>query len=164
MVSTGLHMTELATSLATRGWRVRAYCAAIAEHRNTHPPHELHDGVEIRRVYPRGRHGGSIAARLWFASSYALAVALRIFRDRRELSASLVTTNPPFLGLIALAARWLFGLPYALIVYDIYPDTAINLGLIGRGSAMGRLGELIGRLILTHAAVAIVMCRDMGRI
>jgi colanic acid biosynthesis glycosyl transferase WcaI len=164
MVSTGLHMTELAVSLAAGGWRIRAYCAAAPEHPEVQPARELLEGVEIRRVHPGRRQGLSIAARLWHAGSYAFKVAARIVRDRRELGASLVTTNPPFLGLIALAARWLFKLPYALIVYDVYPDTAINLGLISSQSVTARLWESLSRLILNRATVAIVIGRDMERV
>ena len=164
MVGTGLHMTELASSLSERGWNLRIYCSGVLEIEDPPASCEILPGIEIRRVHWAQRSNRKIASRLAGAASFVVAVGTALIRDRCDLKALLVTTNPPFLGLAALAARWLFGLPYVLIVYDVYPDIAVKLGVIKGGSLIGRLWGLLSRVTLNGAATAIVIGRDMEEV
>jgi glycosyltransferase involved in cell wall biosynthesis len=58
----------------------------------------------------------------------------------------------------------LLGKPYLLIVYDIYPDIAVNLGLLAPRTFLTRYWDWVTRLIFRHAAVLVVIGRDMADI
>jgi glycosyltransferase involved in cell wall biosynthesis len=158
-------MTELSSALASLGWRLRVYCASPAAKLNTAGDgcarEEEWQGISIRRVAPWGSHGDAILPRLMFAIGYTVAVLLRLVRDRRRLRAILVGTNPPFAGAAAVAAWHAFGTPYVVIVYDVYPDVAIGLGLIRDRSLVARLWKRVARRILADAAEIVVIGRDM---
>ena len=173
MKSTGLHMTELAVSLARRGWRLRVYCSRptgpiatgpiVDEDRGREFPCD-HEGVEVIRVRPLGRHEGGIAGRLVFGVSYVIAIAIRVVRDRRELAGFIVTTNPPFVGLAALLMRRLFAMPYVQIVHDLFPDSLVKLGTIRERSSIARVWSRVTRAIFREAALVVAIGRDMAEI
>lgn len=169
MISTGMHMTELATALTRLGWSITVYCAKPSLDPNSEQTQEVeqestYEGVRIRRVPSVGAHRGSMIARGLMGVSFMLGCAWAALRHRREYDAILMTTNPPFLGLIGWAATKLLHKPYVLIVYDIYPDIAINLGAIGPRSLIARIWRRVTRLIMRSAARNVVIGRDMAEI
>jgi glycosyltransferase involved in cell wall biosynthesis len=163
MVSTGLHMTELATGLAERGWLMQVYCAA-PERQLSEDGAEEYNGVRIRRIKPLGNHRRNLAARLVFALSFTFGCLWRVARDRSRLAGLIVTTNPPFVGLAALAMRMLFGMRYLVIVYDVFPEVAVRLGVLRKGSLFERLWDWFTRRLLRSASHVVVIGRDMEEI
>lgn len=165
MISTGIHMTELATGLAEKGWTVTVYCAQPSlgiSFSNSKAPSLLENkGVKIRRVQSFGSHSRNIFARLLFAMSYIASTAWTVFRDRRYYSGLIVTTNPPFLGLVARFMKLVCHKPYIFIVHDVYPDTAVKLGVMSSTSMLTHIWERITRSILRGADAVVVIGRDM---
>lgn len=167
MISTGIHMTELAVALARRGWRVQAICAQPSLSSGDNPEVErelLHDGVRITRVPTVGRQNATLLSRALFAVSFALSTAMWLIRNRRTVSGLVITTNPPFLALLGWGARKLSGLPYVLIVYDVYPEIAARLGVIRSGSLLERVWAWASRVMLNGAERVVVIGRDMDAI
>lgn len=169
MVSTGIHMTELATRLAELGWQVTVYSAAPAwgsEWDEAQPvPKELvYEGVKVLRVPTVGRHRGSLLSRGLFAVSFVLSVGWALWRGRAEYPAIVITTDPPFLGIIGWLFSRLFKRPYLLIVYDIYPDIVIKLGISSTRSWFIRAWRWMTRVMLIEAAVIVVIGRDMAEV
>lgn len=167
MVSTGMHMTELASRLSEMGWQITVYCARPSWGVDTAvpvPKVTSYQGVQIIRVPTVGNQQKSLLSRTLFALSFLLATGWEVWRHRHEFPGLVLTTNPPFLGILG----WLFShflrKPYLLIVYDVYPDIAVNLGLISRHSLVARIWELATRLIFRHAEVLVVIGRDMAKI
>ncbi len=165
MISTGMHMTELAVGLARTGWRVTAYCAQPSlslEHKNEKaPPTGEYEGVSIRRVKTIGSYAGGIFRRLTFSVSYVLATMAVVVRERRQIDLLLITTNPPFLGLVGVIATVFLRVPYGIIVYDVYPEIAVRLGLLEDGSLGARAWDWVTKLILRRACRVVVIGRDM---
>src|SRR6267143_5319063 len=83
MISTGMHMTELAVALTRRGWRVSAVCAQpsllLSEANLAVPRAMTHQGIAITRVATMGSHGG-LAGRALFAISFVLTSVARVWR------------------------------------------------------------------------------------
>lgn len=164
MISTGMHMTELAVALTRRGWLVTAVCAQpslLLSEANARAPREMtHEGITITRVGALGSHGG-LAGRALFALTFVLTSMARAAGLRRGARGIVLTTNPPFLGLGA----WLFSklgvLPYVLIVYDVYPEIATRMGVIKAGSLIDRVWKRLSAAVLNEAAATIVIGRDM---
>lgn len=169
MVSTGLHMTELSTRLAELGWQITVYCAkpswGLDQEGWTEVPNELtYQGVRIRRVPTLGKQQGGLLSRLLFAVTFVLAVGWEVIRKRGEYPGLVVTTNPPFLGLVSWLYSRVFRRPYLLIVYDVYPDIAVRLGALSPQSWLTKTWAWMTRLILREAAVVVVIGRDMEKI
>ncbi len=166
MISTGIHMTELATALTRHGWKITVYCAQPSlslEDTNPRVPRELeYQGVRVVRVPSIGSHRGAVAGRLLFALTYLLGSLWAVIIARRNLSGLIITTNPPFLALVGVLAAKLLGLPYILIIYDVYPEIAIRLGVLGSRSFIARLWERLARLMLNCSSVCVVIGRDMA--
>src|SRR6266568_11156 len=167
MISTGMHMTELAVALTRRGWRVSVVCAQpsllLSETNVAVPRAMTHEGITITRVATIGSHS-SLAGRALFAFSFVLTSMVRALRLRYGARGIVLTTNPPFLGLGAWVLSRLRVLPYVLIVYDVYPEIASRLGVLKEGSFIEQLWQRATRLVLNEAAAVVVIGRDMERI
>ena len=169
MLSTGLFMTNIATGLVQRGWAVRVYCAQPlylpGGINNEDTPRYLnYEGVEIIRVPTLSTARLSLLRRLINAATFLLAIAWYLVRDQRNLLGVINTTNPPFLGLVAWVAKWSLGLPFVTIVHDIYPDVAVQLGMLTRRSPITWLWERLTRLIFNQSVGLIVIGRDMAQL
>jgi glycosyltransferase involved in cell wall biosynthesis len=170
MISTGLHMTELATGLAAEGVRLRVYSArpiyrdVTQKSPDEFPGFMVYKDVEVVRVPSFGGHDASLLLRGVNALSYLLFTAFYLIRDRKQLAGIINTTNPPFLGLAAYLARLVAGLRYVTIVYDVYPDVAVCIGVLARSSWLTWFWERITRFIFQRSAVLIVIGRDMEQL
>ncbi|MCB0062376.1 MAG: glycosyltransferase family 4 protein, partial [Caldilineaceae bacterium] len=169
MLSTGLFITHIATGLVQNGWRVRVYCSRPsylpkAENPQNAPLHITYQGVEVIRVPTLSTARDTLSRRLLNAITFLLSIAWYLFRDRKELLGVVNTTNPPFLGVVAWLAKRLLGLPYLTIVHDIYPDVAVQTGLLARHSPVTWLWERITRLIFNGSAGLVVIGRDMAEL
>lgn len=169
MLSTGLFMTHIATGLVQRGWRVRVYCAQPiyqpgGGNYEPVPKQLIYQGVEILRVPTLSTARRSLPRRLLNAVTFLLSIAWHLIRDRRELLGIINTTNPPFLGLVTWLAKWCLGLPFLTIVHDVYPDVAVQLGLLSKRSPLTWLWERLTRLILNQSVGLIVIGRDMAQL
>lgn len=95
---------------------------------------EMREGIRILRVWTIPDHRRSIARRILNYSIFALLAAAAALRKVREpLHCLFTATDPlffmPFLMIVAAIKR----VPVVLDERDLYPDTAIALGLIREG-------------------------------
>lgn len=169
MLSTGLFMTQIATGLVQRGWRVRVYCAQPlympgGVNNEDTPRYLEYEGVEIIRVPTLSTARNSLLRRLLNALTFLLAITWYLLRDRHTLLGVINTTNPPFLGLVAWLAKWGLGLPFLTIVHDVYPDVTVQLGILTKHSPLTWLWERLTRLIFNQSVGLIVIGRDMAKL
>ncbi len=166
MVSTGMHMTELAERLTELGWQITVYCArpSWGSESGTVPRTMNYKGIEIIRVATVGDQKKNLPSRALFALSFLISVSLLLWRHRKAFPGVVVTTNPPFLGLVGWLFSSLFRLPYLLIIYDIYPEIVVNLGVLTSNSIITKGWYRITQLIFRKAAVLVVIGRDMEQI
>ena len=166
MISTGMHMTELATRLAELGWQITVYTAkptwgTDGDKDRSAPKEMVHEGVRILRVPTIGRQKGNLLSRTVSAVTFVLSVSWALWRKRAEYPGMVITTNPPFIGVLGWLYSRLSGRPYLLIVYDVFPDFAISLGVLSADSPIAKAWERMTRMILAGAAVTVVIGRDM---
>jgi len=164
MVSTGMHMTELARRLRKRNWEVTVYCAqpALEEDGEEVPSEMTHRGIRIKRMPTIGEQRESTASRLVLALTYLASTIRALIGDRGKYDGLLVTTNPPFIGLAGWFMSKVFDKPYVQLVYDVYPDIAEQLGVIEENGVVSALWERMTRLMLNEAASTVVIGRDMA--
>lgn len=169
MVSTGMHMTELSSRLSELGWDITVYCAKPSWGSNdsdqeSTPRDMVYQNINIHRVRTLGNQQSSLIARGLFALTFFMSVCWALLRHVKQFPAIMVTTNPPFIGLVGWLFSKLFRKPYLLLVYDVYPDIAVNLGVLSEKSIITKFWAWLTRLILNSAETIVVIGRDMDEI
>lgn len=163
LISTGQSLTELAEELAARGVdiEVTAGPPTFVRRREATPRTMEHRGIRIRRLwgtrFPKLQLGGRVLNQLSFALS---ALVDQVVHRRR--APILVLTEPPFLAwscAVLRALRW--GPPYVYVIFDVYPDTAVNLGVLRAGGLVARSWDRANRFTLRHAEQIVVIGRCM---
>lgn len=167
MVSTGLHMTELSTSINNSFDDIEIEVLRSYPSKKTFTDNEIENNyknVNIIRKRSNGEEHGSIFNRLLFASSFFFRVFHYLLLHKKKYAGYIITTNPPFLGLATVVVKKIFQKPYFLIVYDVYPDVAVEMGILKKDSLTARLWNFITLTILKNARGISVIGRDMEKI
>lgn len=79
----------------------------------------------------------------------------------RHRNLALLTTAPPFLPILGYVAHLLFGLPYVCLLYDLYPDIAIELGVVSERHWLAQFWREVNRKIWRRAQGIIVLSPAM---
>ncbi len=163
LVSTGQTLTELCEELVQLGINVEVICGpqTILNRDKRTPKHIRHKGIDIRRVwgtkFPKLNLIGRILNQLTFAVSVFFYLLLH--RPRKPI---LVLTNPPFLAVSCAILRALkIGGPYVYLVFDVYPDTAVQLGVLKENGLLSRCWERFNAFVFRHASAIVVIGRCM---
>jgi glycosyltransferase involved in cell wall biosynthesis len=166
MISTGMHMTELAARLTELGWQITVYTAKPSwgtddgDHQLV-PREIVHEGIKILRVPTIGSQRGGLVSKAIAALTFVISVSGAMWRRRADNAGLVITTNPPFIGVLGWLFSRLYGRPYLIIVYDVFPEFAISLGVLPQDSWIAKVWRRATRLILSGAAVIVVIGRDM---
>jgi len=167
MVSTGMHMTELGIALTKLGWQIEVVCAQpslILERANDRVPWEMdYQGITIHRVRTVGSHKGTFS-RILMAVSFCIGAFFRLFLTGNRYTGIVLGTNPPFAGIIGVLLKRIIRMPYVMIVYDVYPDLAIELGALNRDRFLARAWNWFTVLSLRNSEAVVVIGRDMASI
>ncbi|MBI3273462.1 MAG: glycosyltransferase family 4 protein [Planctomycetes bacterium] len=161
VAATAQILTDLAEDLAEAGWDVTAV-AGRAPYEGAAPPlvaAEERRGVRIRRVWATAFGRGEPAGRLCdYATFFAGAAGACLTLPRPDVIVTLST--PPLLSLVGLATRLFRGSRFVYWVQDLYPDTAVALGLLGAGWKSGAL-EALSRASLRGADRVVALGEGM---
>ncbi len=131
--STAQHLTDLAESLADRGYECHVLCSkgGYQGKRSSVPSHEVHNGVRIHRVGSTSLGRRSFARRMVdYLSFYAQALIAAVAMPRCDVTVTL--TTPPIIGLIGVVLARLKRTLHVFWSMDLHPDAGIELGLLGR--------------------------------
>ncbi len=163
LVSTGQTLTELCEELVQFGINVEVICGpqTILNRDKKIPKCMQHKGIHIRRVwgthFPKLNLVGRVINQLTFAVSAFFY--LLFYCPRKPI---LVLTNPPFLAVSCAILRALkIGGPYIYLVFDVYPDTAIKLGVIKGKSLLAHIWDRFNAFVFRHASAIVVIGRCM---
>ena len=86
---------------------------------------EKYKGVKIIRVSNIGKQHGSFFNRIIFSFSFLFKTLIYCVLNSSKFDKILLTTNPPFLGIVPYLMNLIFNVPYIFICYDIYPQIAL---------------------------------------
>lgn len=131
--STAQHLTDLAESLADRGYECHVLCCkgGYQGNRAELPSHELHNGVHIHRVGSTALGRRSMLRRMTdYLSFYARAMMAAMMLPRCDISITL--TTPPIIGLIGVILARLKKTRHVFWSMDLHPDAGLALGLMSR--------------------------------
>ncbi|MGE4169659.1 MAG: glycosyltransferase family 4 protein [Candidatus Margulisiibacteriota bacterium] len=162
LMSTGQTLTELCEALAAEGIDVEVWAGqpSLQSPKITCPKYMSHQGIAIRRLpttqFPKRYFWGKFINHLGFYVS--LAMALILDRPKKPI---LVLTNPPLAAVVCALLNRLLGLKFVLLLFDLYPDTAENVGVLNKTSLLSRIWRACNRLVFSRAERVIVIGRCM---
>ena len=122
--------TDLALGLEEAGFDVDVFTGqpAFLESRRL-PSREEYCGVQIYRAYSRRLSHKGTGSRLLNGATVAVITFVNLVRSSKP-DVVLVDSTSPFL----LVAAWLLGklrrVPYVFLVHDVYPEIAVQLGIV----------------------------------
>ncbi|WP_179228349.1 EAL domain-containing protein [Leptolyngbya ohadii] len=158
--ATGQFVEELAVRLAERiqvqvftGQPGYAYQVSAA------PPEEMRNGVRVTRsrlTQTRKRLGRTLSSLLFCVRS-----ALHLMKRENRGDIVLFVSEPPYLQTLGYLANRLFNLSYACLVYDLYPDVAVELGVVSEHHWLVRFWNAVNRRVWRRAASIIVPSETM---
>jgi glycosyltransferase involved in cell wall biosynthesis len=164
-ISTGQILTELGETLTDLGAVVEVWCGPpTLVDRKSHVPRRLeHHRMVIRRVRGTRFSKIRILGKLLNQLSFLAGIGSNWLKDTNRRPA-LVTTDPPFLFILCALLFSFRSRPIVYLVLDVYPDTAIHLGLLPRYHPLTRLWNGLHRLALRRAAAIVVLGRRTAEI
>jgi len=161
-IGTGLVLTELSEALVRLGYDVEAVCGPPTHmNRKIKISRRLqHLGVYIQRVrstrFSKIHSFGKFANQLTFTLS--AFIYLFFHAKKRPI---LVVTEPPYLAAICTLLSYMRGNKFTYLIFDVYPDTAVKLGIIREQAWLTKFWNWWNLKILNSASNTIVIGRCM---
>jgi glycosyltransferase involved in cell wall biosynthesis len=93
---------------------------------------------------------------------FCLRSLLRLMRSARRGDLLLFTTEPAYLPLVAWLVNRLTGAPYLLLLYDLYPDIAVSLGVLRPAHPLTRIWQFAQGQALAAAREVVVLSTTMA--
>lgn len=166
LVSTGQTLTELCEVLVDLGVEVEVVAGPITimDRISKIPRYIEYHGMKIKRVWGTRLPKLNLLGRIINQTTYACSVFLHLLFDKSK-QPILVLTNPPFLAGTCAILKWFgIGKPYIYLIFDVYPDTAINLGLLNENSLIAKGWNKLNTFIFKQAESIIVIGRCMQEV
>lgn len=161
---TGQLIEELVKQLGQQGVDIEVFTSQPGYAFDSHTaalPVERMGRIRVQRSRTAQLWPGRIRGKAVNGILYTLRAVLYLLRAWRRSNVLLVTTAPPFLPVIGYLAYLLFRIPYVCILYDLYPDIAIALGVISKHNWVARLWRGINRQVWLNAKGIVVLSPAM---
>jgi glycosyltransferase involved in cell wall biosynthesis len=161
--ATGQLIEELALQLEQLGAPIRIFTGqpGYAFQKSSAPSVECTGMLRIQRsgtsrLWHSRIRGKGINGLLFF-----LRVAIHLLNPKRRGDLVLLTTAPPFLPILGYLANLFLGLPYICLIYDLYPDIAVELKVVSNKHWVSQLWNLINKQVWKRANHIIVLSSTM---
>jgi colanic acid biosynthesis glycosyl transferase WcaI len=171
VVATAQMAKDLADHLACDGHQVTAVAsrsiygtkgASLPKRETIRVPRAGKDDavIEVHRVGSAIFGKAGIAGRLFdFLMFYVLAFFKLLFMRRADVIVAFST--PPYIALVPVILRWIRGSRAVYWAMDLYPDVAVQSGLLGEKALLTRILDRIHRFIIRNADATVVLGRCM---
>lgn len=103
---------------------------------------ETYEGMSVRRTPLYPSHDSNALGRMFNYLSWAVSSTLLGGKALRDREVTLVYSSPATAAMTAMAARRLYGVPYVLLIQDVWPDSVFSSGFLG-----GRSGRFLERIL-----------------
>jgi glycosyltransferase involved in cell wall biosynthesis len=161
--ATGQLIEELVNQLARLGMHVHVFTGqpGYAFQEETAPSVESSERIWIRRsrtsqIWPRRIRGRALNGLL-----FCLRAGVHLLKSASRGEVLLLTTEPPYLLILGFLAHLCFGTPYVCLLYDLYPDVAVELNVVPPHHWIVRFWDWLNRLIWKNASNVIVLSATM---
>jgi glycosyltransferase involved in cell wall biosynthesis len=163
--ATGQLISELATQLGQLGLSIRIFTAqpGYAFQKQSAPKYEAIEDAIIQRSRSSRFLPKRIRGRTINGLIFCLRTALHLIKVARRQDTLLLTTEPPYLPFMGYLANLCFGLPYVCLLYDLYPDVAIELNVVSERHLLARFWDWCNRRTWERAQGIIVLSSTMKK-
>jgi glycosyltransferase involved in cell wall biosynthesis len=161
--ATGQLIEELVKNLGQQGVEVEVFTSqpGYAFRDSSAPAVEKFGRILIQRSRSAQLWLGRIRGKAVSGVLFTLRAILHLFKTSQRCNVLLLTTAPPFSIVLGYLADTFFRLPYVCILYDLYPDIAISLGVISKDHWLAKLWRAINKKIWLKAKALIVLSPAM---
>jgi glycosyltransferase involved in cell wall biosynthesis len=161
--ATGQLIEELAIHLECLGIPVQVFTGqpGYAFQKTSAPLRERSGNLLVQRsrssqIWRSRIRGKGLSGILFF-----LRTLLNLFKTARHGKVLLLTTAPPFLPVAGYLLHLCFGIPYVCLLYDLYPDIAVELKVISAQHGLVRLWHWLNKQVWKKAQSIIVLSPTM---
>lgn len=125
------------------------------------PLKEYRNRVLVKRsrtaqLWPQQIRGKAINGLLFF-----IRAGLHLLHSSWKYDVILLTTAPPFLPVLGYLASLILRKPYVCLIYDLYPDIAVELNVVQNNHFLARFWRFINYYVWKNASAIIVLSRSM---
>lgn len=161
--ATGQLIEELVVQLGQLGLSVQVFTGqpGYAFHNESAAKIEHLEGVTIRRSRSTRLWSKRIRGKALNGVLFCLRSMLHLLRNHSRGDVLLLTTAPPFLPVLGYFAHKIFGIPYVCLLYDLYPDVAVELGVVSKQHWVVRFWDAVNCRIWKNAQQVIVLSSSM---
>ena len=162
--ATGQLLDDLTQRFAARGQQVQVLTGMPAYAYNNRDAKriEFQPNRCIRRTNASRLWPGQIRGRAINGIFFCLRISLRLLRYSRRGDLILYTTEPPYLPLLGWLLHRLTRTPYLVLVYDLYPDVLVELGVLSKKHVLVRFWQQFNRWMFADAQELIVLSDPMA--
>lgn len=157
--ATGQLIEELARCLQEDGLKIQVFTGqpgyAFKEEKATVT--EESGQLSVRRSRTTRFFPTRIRGKVVNGLLFVVRTALHLLRTKNRGDVLLITTAPPFLPVLGYLAHLLFKAPYVCLLYDLYPDVAVELKVVSGKSLPVKIWHFINRCTWEKAAGVIVL-------
>ena len=118
--------------------------------------------VRVHRQWTTGYGRGRLAGRVVDDVAFHLATMARLLSLARPGDVCIVCTDPPLLAASTLMASTLRGAALVNWILDLYPEIAMDLGVVGRGSLLAHAALFLRNVTLRRARMNVALTRRMA--
>ena len=161
--ATGQLIEELVKQLEKRGIKIRVFTGQPGYAFTTAqaPAVEQLGNIRVQRSRATQLWSNRIRGKAINGILFTLRTFLHIIKNARKNDVFLLTSAPPFLSIAGYLTHLLLRFPYVCLIYDLYPDIAIALGVISQKHWLVKLWRAINRRIWRASQGIIVLSPAM---
>ena len=161
--ATGQLMEELVKQLEKQGVKIRVFTGqpGYAFTNDKAPALEQLGNINIQRSRSTQVWSGRIRGKAINGILFTLRSFLHIIKNVQGNDVVLLTSAPPFLSIAGYLGHLLLGFSYVCLMYDIYPDIAIALGVVNKNHWLAKFWWTINRKIWQKSKGIIVLSPTM---
>lgn len=161
--ATGQLIEELVKQLEKRGIKIRVFTGQPGYAFTTAqaPAVEQLGNIRVQRSRATQLWSNRIRGKAMNGILFTVRTFLHIIKNYRKNDVFLLTSAPPFLSIAGYLSHLLLRFPYVCLIYDLYPDIAIALGVIPQKHWLVKLWRAINRKIWRASRGIIVLSPDM---
>lgn len=165
---TGQLIHELVSYLGNQGDSIKVFSGqpgyAYKNSESTAPPIEYQEGVHIRRTRASQLFPARIRGKLVNGLLFFFRAALHGLRHyKKDKDVILLTTAPAFLPVLGYIFNLCLGVPYVCLIYDLYPDVAVELGVVSSKHGLVKFWNFVNGLVWHKAHRVIVLSDSMKK-
>lgn len=161
--ATGQLIEELAMQLERQGMHIQIFTGqpGYAFKKGSAPSSEKLGKRQIRRSRTSRLWPQQIRGKLVNGLLFCLRSLLHLVKASSRPDVLLVTTAPAYLPIVGYLAHLLFRVPYVCLLYDLYPDAAVELKVVPSQHWLVKCWEALNLKVWRNAKEIVVLSPTM---